>query len=52
MSFIDYNGDKPTDFYDKKVPEVGSDYNCLAVMSLGYPWVLLKECIYLEKKSD
>ena len=48
-----------TDFYDKEVPKVDSNYTCLAVMSLDsdlnkdgnyYPQVFLKVCKYIEKK--
>ena len=47
-----------TDFYDKKVPKLGSDHTCLDVISLDsalkkddiyYPQVFLKECKYIEK---
>ena len=47
------HGDEVTDFYDKKVPKLGSNHACLAVISLDsalkknenyYPQVFLKEC--------
>ena len=54
--------DKTTDFHGKEVSKVGSNYNCLAVISLDsalkeegiyYPQLLFKECKYIEKeKSD
>ena len=27
-------GDEATNFYDKKIPKVGSDYTCLAVVNI------------------
>ena len=61
-SKIKSHADEATNFLDKEVPEVGSDYNCLTVMNLDsalkkdencYPQVFLKERKYIEKeKSD
>ena len=51
--------DEVTDFYDKRIPKVDSNYNCLAVISLDsalkkddnyYLQVFLKECKYIERK--
>ena len=56
---IKSNGDKVTDFYDKKIPKVDSNRTCLALITLDsalkkdgnyYPQVLLNECKYIEKK--
>ena len=56
---IKSHGDEVTDFYDKKIPKVNSNYTCLAVISLDstlkkddnyYLQVLIKECKYIEKK--
>ena len=56
---IKSHGDEVTNFYDKKIPKVGSNYTCVAVISLDsalkkdenyYPQVFLKECKYIEKK--
>ena len=56
---IKSHGDEVTAFYDKKVPKVGSNHTCLAVIALNsalkkddnyYPQVFLKECKYIEKK--
>ena len=56
---IKSNGDKVTDFYDKKIPKVDSNRTSLALITLDsdlkkdgnyYPQVLLKECKYIEKK--
>ena len=53
------HGDEVTDFYNKKIPKLDSNYTCLAVISLDsalkkddnyYPQVFLKECKYIEKK--
>ena len=53
------HGDEVPDFYDKKIPEVDSNYTCLAVISLDsgfkkdekyYLQVFLKECKYIEEK--
>ena len=58
---IKYHGDKATDFYDKKIPNVDSNHTCLAVISLDsalkkdeiyYPKVFLKECKCIEKKVN
>ena len=52
-------GDEAID--DKKVPKVGSNQNCLAVMSSDsalkknknyYPQVFLKNCKYIEKEKN
>ena len=62
-SKIKSHADETTNFLGKEVPaEVGSDYNCLAVINLDsalkkdencYPQVFLKERKYIEKeKSD
>lgn len=51
-------GDEATDFDDEEVPKEGSNYNCLAVISLDsglkkgesyYPQAFLKECSHIEK---
>ena len=51
--------DEVTHFYNKKIPKVDSNHNCLVVISLDsalkkddnyYPQVFLKECKYIEKK--
>ena len=56
---IKSHGDEVKDFYNKKIPRVDSNHPCLAVISLDsvlkkdgtfYPWVILKECKYIEKK--
>ena len=56
---IKSHGDEITDFYGKKIPKLGSNHTCLAVISLDsalknddnyYPQVFLKECKYIEKK--
>ena len=56
---IKSHGDAVTDFYNKKVPKLDSNYTCLAVISLDsalkkndnyYLQVFLKECKYIEKK--
>ena len=31
-----YHGDEITDFFVKKIPRIGSDGNCLAVISLDF----------------
>ena len=47
-------------FYDKKIPMVDYNYNCLVVISLDsdlkkdenyYPHVFLKESKYIERKK-
>ena len=52
-------GDEVTDFYDKEVPKVDSNYTCLAVISLDsavkkyenyHLQVFSKECKYIKKK--
>ena len=56
---IKSHGDEVTDFYNKKIPKVGSNRNCFAVISLDsalkkddiyYPQVFLKQCKYTEQK--
>ena len=56
---INSYGDKVTDIYDKKIPKVGSNHTCLAVITLDsalkkndnyYLQVFLKQCKYIEKK--
>ena len=56
---IKSHGNGVTDFYDKKIPKVDSNYTCLAVINLDfilkkdgsyYLQVFLKECKYFEKK--
>ena len=51
--------DEVTDFYDKRIPKVDSNYTCLTVISLDsalkkddsyYLQVFLKECKYIERK--
>ena len=58
-SKIKSHGDEVTDFYDKKIPKVDSNYTCLAVIGLDsflkkdenyYSQVFLKECKYIEEK--
>ena len=53
-------GDEATGFHDKEMPKVGSDYTCLAVITIGsalkkdqnyYPQVFLKEWKYTEKEG-
>ena len=50
---------KVTDFYDKEIPRVDSNHNCLAIMSLDsalnkdgnyYPQVVLKECKFIKSR--
>ena len=52
--------DEATDFHDKEIPKLGSNFICLAVVLTGfvlkkeencYPQVLLKECKYIEKEK-
>ena len=52
---------EPTDFYNKEAPKVDFNLTCLTVISLDsflkrderyYLQVFLKECKYIEKKSD
>ena len=52
-------GDEATDFHDKEIPKVASDYTCLAVITIGstlkkdenyYLQGFLKECKYIEKE--
>ena len=51
--------DEVTDFYDKKIPNVDTDYTRLVRISLGYALkqdenyylqVFLKECKYINEK--
>ena len=53
------HGNEVTDFYDKQIPNLGSNRTCLAVITLDsalkkkmsyYLQVLSKECKYIEKK--
>ena len=53
------DGDKVTDFYNKKTPKVDSNHTCLAVIGLDsarkkdenyYLQMFLKECKYIEIK--
>ena len=55
-----FHGDEVTDFQDKKIPLVDSNYPCVAVIRLDfalkegenyYPQVFLKECNFIEKKE-
>ena len=50
--------DQATDFYNKEMPNVGSNQTCLAIIMIDsvfkkdenyYPQVFLKECKYNEK---
>ena len=50
--------DEVTDFYDKEIPKVDTDYTCLVRISLGYALkqdenyylqVFLKECKYIKE---
>ena len=56
---IKSHGDEVTDFYDKKIPKLGSNHTCLAVISLDsalkkndnfYPQVFFKEYKHIEEK--
>ena len=56
---IKSHDDEVTDFYDKEIPKVDSNYNCLAVISLDsalkkdenyYTQVFLNERKYIKKK--
>ena len=58
---IKFNGDKPTDSYDKKIPEVGSNYTCLTVILIHFvpkkdenyhQKVFLREYKYTEKEKN
>ena len=58
---IKFHGHEVTDFCDKKIPKLDSNHTCLAVISLDsalkkddnyYLLVFLKECKYIEKKSN
>ena len=53
-------GDEATHFHDKEIPKEGSEYTCLAVITIDYvlkkdenyyPQVFLKECKYIEKEK-
>ena len=55
---MQFNFEFFTDFYDEKIPQVDSNYTCLAVITLDsalkkdenyYPQVFLKGCKYIEK---
>ena len=55
---MQFNFEFFADFYDEKIPQVDSNYTCLAVITLDsalkkdenyYPQVFLKECKYIEK---
>ena len=57
---IKSHGDEITDFYNKEIPKVDSNYTCLAVISLDSalkkhenycPRAFLKECKYIKKKK-
>ena len=56
-----FHGDEVTDFQDKKIPSVDSNYTCVAVIRLYfalkegdnyYPQVFLKECKFIEKREN
>ena len=56
-----YHGNKTTNFLNKKIPKVGSNYTCLAVMLIDlilkheenfYPQVFLKKRKYIEKEAN
>ena len=56
---IKSHGNQVTDFYNKKIPKVDSNYTCLAKISFDctlkkdedyYRQVFLKECKYIERK--
>ena len=53
------HSNEDTDFYNQKIPKVGSNHICLAVITLDfdlkkngnyYLQVLLKECKYIKEK--
>ena len=57
---IKSNSDEVTNFHDNKIPKVGFNHTCLAVINLDsdlkkdgnkYPQVFLKECKYIAKKG-
>ena len=59
-SKIKSHGDGVIDFYDKEIPEVGSNHTCIAAISLDsalnkdriyYLQVPLKECKYVPKNG-
>ena len=50
--------DEVTDFYNKEIPKLDSNYTCLAVISLNsalkrdenyYPQMFLRDCKYIKK---
>ena len=43
---IKFHGDKVTDFYDKKIPKVDSNYTCLAVISFDSAVEILSSSIF------
>ena len=52
-NYLKSHGEEVTNFYDKKIPKLGSNHTCLSVISLDcdlkkddsyYPQVFLKEC--------
>ena len=56
---IKSHGDEVTDFYEKEIPIIDSNYTCLAMISFDsalkkdgndYREVFLKSCRYVEKK--
>ena len=58
-TFLKSYGDEVTDFPDNEIPNSGSEYACLAVISLDsalkkdenyYPQLFLKEYKYFEKE--
>ena len=57
---IKYYGVNATDFRDKEIPKVRSNYACLAVISIDfvlkkdknyYPQIFSEECKYIEKEK-
>ena len=56
---IKSHGNEVTDFYNKEIPKVDSNYTCLSIISLDsalkkdgnkYLQMFSKECKYIEKK--
>ena len=56
---VKFYGYVVTDFYDKEIPKMDSNYTCLAIGSLDSPFqkdksyylqVFLKECKYIKEK--
>ena len=54
------DSDEATDFHDREMPEIESNYTCLLVILTDfvlekdesyYPQVFLKECKYFEKEK-